>query len=194
MDNIINQLYELGAVKFGSFTLKNGTLSPFYIDLRLIVSSPKLLSGIAQTIALATQDIHYDLLCGVPYTAIPFATALSLIKETPMILKRKERKEYGTGKILEGIFQKGQQCLVIEDVITSGQSILETIDTLQAEGLIVQDIAVLVDREQGGKKRLEDRGLEVHSIFTISEIVESLLQQGKIDAAQAASIQTFIKI
>ena len=79
-------------------------------------------------------------------------------------------------------------------MITSGQSILETIDTLQSEGLVVRDIAVLVDREQGGKKRLEELGYKVHSVLTISEIVESLLQQGKIDAAQAASIQTFIKI
>ena len=96
MNDIINQLYELGAVQFGAFTLKNGTLSPFYIDLRLTVSSPKLLAQIARTIALSTKDIHYDLLCGVPYTAIPFATALSLTKEIPMILKRKEKKEYET--------------------------------------------------------------------------------------------------
>jgi orotate phosphoribosyltransferase len=132
MHTLIHQLYELGAIQFGTFTLKSGIVSPFYIDLRLTISSPPLLRAIAQALSKATQGISYDLLCGVPYTALPFATALSLQENIPMLLKRKEKKNYGTGKMVEGIFHTNQTCLVIEDIITSGQSILETVDTLQA--------------------------------------------------------------
>ena len=87
-----------------------------------------------------------------------------------MILKRKEKKEYGTGKMVEGVFQKGQKCLVIEDVITSGQSILETISALEQEGLIIEDIAVLIDRQQGGRALLESKGYRLHSCLTLDQL------------------------
>ena len=128
MQTLIDDFYALGAVKFGSFTLKSGIISPFYVDLRLTISSPHLLKKIGEAIVQKIANkASYELLCGVPYTALPFATVMSLQIGTPMVLKRKEKKEYGTGKRIEGIFSAGQKCLVIEDVITSGQSVLETV-------------------------------------------------------------------
>ncbi len=172
MQQLIDDLRSLGVFQSGSFLLKSGATSPSYIDLRRAISSPKLLRLIAAAIHKAVSGCAYDLLCGVPYTAIPFATALSISHSIPMILKRKERKEHGTGKMVEGIFEKGQKCLVIEDVITSGQSILETIVALESEGLIVQDIAVLIDRQQGGRKLLTDKGYRLHSVFSIDSITK----------------------
>jgi len=189
---LIDELFELGALKFGAFTLKSGIASPFYLDLRLAISSPKLLIRIAETLGKLVKGCAFDLLCGVPYTAIPFATALSIQQKIPMVLKRKERKEHGTGKMCEGIFQKGQTCLVIEDVITSGQSILETIGALESEGLIVQDVAVLVDRQQGGRQLLEKRNVKLHPLFTITQIATALSNQKKIDAEAAETIRAFI--
>lgn len=189
---LIHKLFELGAVKFGQFTLKSGVISPFYIDLRLTISNPKLLAAIAECMHEKVRGQSYELVCGVPYTALPFATILSVQHNIPMVLKRKERKEYGTGKLLEGIFQPGQRCLVLEDVITSGQSIFETIIPLQSEGIVVEDIVVLVDREQGGRKMIENKGFRVHAICTITSIIEELLNEGKITKETVALVEQFI--
>jgi len=139
------------------------------------------------------KDRPFDLVCGVPYTALPIATAISLQHNIPMVLRRKEKKEYGTGKLIEGIFQKGQRCLIIEDVITSGKSIFETIEPLQQEGLVVEDIIVLVDREQGGARHLSDKGYRLHAVCTITSIVNILLEERKINAATATSVIEFIQ-
>ncbi len=95
--------------------------------------------------------------------------------------------------MIEGIYTRGQRCLIIEDVITSGASIFETIVPLSQEGLIVEDIAVLVDREQGGRKFIESKGFRVHPVCTITMIVEELLREKKINESTAASVQQFIQ-
>lgn len=190
---LIHQLHEIGAIRFGSFTLKSGQISPVYIDLRLTISFPKLLVAISSLMYEKVQKTPFDLVCGVPYTALPFATVLSIQHQVPMILRRKEKKEYGTAKLIEGQFEKGQTCLLLEDVITSGQSLLETIASLEQEGLKVKDLVVLVDREQGAKKILSAKGYQVHCICTLSEIVQELCRSQKITAEMAQSVSTFIQ-
>jgi uridine monophosphate synthetase len=110
-----------------------------------------------------------------------------------MVMRRKEKKEYGTGKIIEGIYKPGQKCVVVEDVITSGQSIFETIIPLRNEGLIVEDVVVLVDREQGGRKFIESQGIRVHSICSISALVTDLLKEMKIEEDMAHKVKEFTK-
>ncbi len=165
---IYQKLKDLGCIKFGQFTLKSGIVSPYYIDLRPTISKPELLIEIADLIWEKVKHLSFDLICGVPYTALPFATALSLRQNIPMVLKRKEKKEYGTKKMVEGIFEKGQKCLIVEDVITSGQSILETATDLENEGLVIEDIVVLIDREQGGKELIESKNYRLHPIYSLS--------------------------
>ena len=169
---LIPQLFEIGAVRHGSFTLKSGTISPIYVDLRGTISYPKLLIEIAEALYKCVKNCSFDLLCGVPYTALPFATAISIRHTIPMVLRRKEKKEYGTGKILEGIFRKGDRCLIVEDVITSGSSILETTQDLRREGLHVEDAVVLVDREQGAVSNLANEGISVHSVLTLGQLLK----------------------
>lgn len=190
---IAMKLYEIEAIKFGEFKLKSGIVSPIYIDLRLIISYPDLLKQVAKAIWSKVSELPFDVICGVPYTALPIATAMSLDHGKPMVMRRKEAKDHGTRKMIEGAFQKGEKCLVIEDLITSGASIMETIEPLKKEGLMVRDVAVLIDREQGGIKFLSEQGYTLHSVFKISEMLSTLEQHGKISSEQSREVQNFIK-
>jgi orotidine 5'-phosphate decarboxylase len=185
--------YKLEIIKFGKFTLKSGIESPFYVDLRPLASDPKILKKLAEhLLEILPKDNKLDLICGVPYAALPMATVMSLLSEIPLIMKRKEAKGYGTKKLIEGIYKQGQSCLLVEDVITSGKSLLETIAEVEKEGLKVSDIVVVLDRQQGGKELLEQKGYRVHTLFTITEVVEILHKAGEIDNEQVARIHDFL--
>ena len=193
LEKVVLELNEIGAVKFGEFKLKSGIFSPIYIDLRLLISYPKLLKEAVELFWQKIEGLKFDLIIGVPYTALPIATAISLQENIPMIIRRKEVKDYGTKKAIEGVFVKGQKCLIIDDLITSGGSIFETIEPLEHEGLKVSDIIVLIDREQGGRKHLQDKGYKVHSVLTISEVLDILLKESKINNETYQKTIEFIK-
>lgn len=187
------EAYQLEFIKFGRFTLKSGLESPFYVDLRPLASDPKILQNLAQQLLSILPESSLDLICGVPYAALPMATAMSIQSGIPLIIKRKEAKSYGTKKLIEGIFEKGQSCLLVEDVITSGESLLETLQEVENEGLKVSDIVVVLDREQGGKQILEEKGYRVHTLFTISEAVEILREVGKLEDDEIQRIKNFLE-
>ena len=187
------ECYKLGIIKFGRFTLKSGIESPFYVDLRPLASDPKILKKLANYLLEMLPLDNFDLICGVPYAALPMATAMSLESYLPLIIKRKEAKEYGTKKMIEGIFQKGQNCLLVEDVITSGKSLLETIPEIENEGISVSDIVVVLDRQQGGKEMLESKGYRVHTLFTISEVCSILKEENHLSDDEVTRIDDFLK-
>lgn len=130
-------LFDINAFKFGDFTVKSGAKSPVYFDLRVIISYPEVMETLFNILMDYTKskNLHYDHICGVPYTALPIATCISVKERTPMLIRRKEAKGYGTKKLIEGIFNAGQSCLIIEDVVTTGSSILETVNDLRSEGI-----------------------------------------------------------
>jgi orotate phosphoribosyltransferase len=185
------QLYQIGAIQFGEFKLKSGQMSSVYMNLRKIISYPDLLRSIADAMWEKTKACSYDLVCGVPYTALPMATCLSLQHNVPMIMRRKEKKDYGTKQSIEGVFKPQQTCLVIEDVITSGASILETTADLEAAELVVKDVVAFVDREQGGNETLSKK-YRVHTIVTLSQILKTLLASSFIDATERKLIEKFL--
>lgn len=169
---LLRALIDINVIKFGEFTLRSGKISPVYIDLRSIIGYPKLLRESACALWDRVKNLQMTLLCGVPYTALPIATCISLDQDLPMVICRKEAKEYGTKKQVEGVFKKGQNCLVIEDVVTTGGSIIKTIEVLQQQGLQVTDVVALVNRQEGGRKVLEEKGYRLHSVFTLDELYQ----------------------
>ena len=193
-DTFLLEIFKLDIIKFGDFVLKSGIKSPFYIDLRALASNPPLLKSLAiHLLNLLPDNNKGELICGVPYAALPMATVVSITSGIPLIIKRKENKGYGTQKLIEGVYEKGQNCILIEDVITSGKSIIETLQHLEERGLKVIDILIVIDREQGGRERLLNLGYKVHSLFTINEIVKAFKKFNKIDEQVAKSVLEFIK-
>lgn len=177
---LILSLYKINAIKFGEFTLKSGQPSKIYLDLRQIISYPTILRQVADAIWQTVHHCRFDTLCGVPYTALPIATCISLQENLPMILRRKEKKTYGTKQQIEGFFQPGQACLIIEDIITTGSSILETADDLEAVGLKIHDVAVLINRESSGDEQLKKRNLTLHSVFTLTDALKTLIDSNSL--------------
>lgn len=189
---LITKLFAINAVKFGEFKLKSGIMSPIYIDLRVTISYPEVLKMVAEAMWERVKNLNFDLLCGVPYTALPIATVMSVGHNKPMIMRRKEVKDYGTKKAIEGAFQPEQTVLIVEDLVTSGSSVFETIEPLELEGLKVKNVIVLVDREQGGKKHLAEKGYNLHSVLTISEMLDALGSEGKLDSEMINKVKQFI--
>ncbi|CAF4271345.1 unnamed protein product, partial [Rotaria magnacalcarata] len=180
--NLVLQLYDIEAFKFGSFKLKTGLQSPIYIDLRVIISYPDILRSVAVHMneILKRSNVSFDSICGVPYTALPIASIICADYNRPMLIRRKEVKNYGTKKLIEGKFQTNDRCIIIEDIVTSGSSVIETADSLRAEGLQITDAIVFFDREQNGENNLQKRNIRLHRVLKISEVLGYLVQHGKI--------------
>lgn len=186
-------LFEMDAVKFGDFTTKVGLKTPVYFDLRVIISYPKVMARLAKALWTFSEDCtNISQICGVPYTALPLATLISVDSNIPMLMKRKEAKAYGTMKLLEGSFVKEDNCVIIEDVVTSGSSIIETVQTLRKEGLKVTDAFVVIDREQGGKKNIEAHGINMRSLYSITTILAYLLESNKITPKVVKSVTDYL--
>ena len=190
---LVIKLNEIGALKFGEFKLKSGLMSPVYIDLRVTISYPEVIEAIATAMWEKAKNLQFDIITGIPYTALPFATALSIAHQLPMIVRRKEIKDYGTKKSIEGHYQAGQTCLIIDDMVTNGASKFETIEPMEQEGLKIKDIIILADREQGGGELLASRGYNLHSVFTLSEALNILEAEGKITSELVNKTKEFIK-
>ncbi|KAM8855644.1 uridine 5'-monophosphate synthase [Spinachia spinachia] len=194
IERLVLKLHEVSGVKFGEYKLKSGLLTPIYIDLRVLVSHPALMNQVSGLLYQRVQDecLQFDSLCGVPYTALPLATIICSRHELPMLIRRKEAKDYGTKRMVEGSFRQGDTCLIIEDTVTSGSSILETAEVLYKEGLKVTDAVVLMDREQGAAEMLASRGIRLHSLVSMFKLLEVLQAADRVDGKTAQSVKTFI--
>ncbi len=189
---LIDDLYLIRALKFGEFKLKSGALSPFYVDLRVIISHPPILRAIAQHILDLIAPLTFQRIAGIPYAGLPIATAVSLAGNLPMIYARKEAKDYGTKRVIEGAFAAGETVVLIDDVITDGASKFEAAEPLAQAGLVVKDFAIFLDREQGGADRLRDRGYTLHSALRISAVLGHLQDAGRLSPDQFARCLDFI--
>jgi len=193
LKQLADELLEAGCIKFGEFTLKSGLRSPIYIDLRLVVTYPKLLQEVGAAYLPLLEELHFDRIAALPYAAIPIATAISLAGDYPMIYPRKEVKAYGTKAEIEGEYHQGERVVVIDDLATTGGSKFEAIQKLTGAGLAVRDVVVLVDRQSGAKESLAEAGYAMHAVLTIGEMLDHWEGTGKVEKDKIDATRVFLE-
>jgi uridine monophosphate synthetase len=189
-------LIKNNAIKFGDYTLASGKKSPYYIDLRQTISSPITMDWIANALTrIILNEIgrdKIDRILGVPTAGIPFATVVSQKLGLPLIYYRQARKEHGVRKKVEGILERNDRVLVVDDLITTGESVIEAAEVIRDQGGVVNELVVLLDREQRGKERLRATRIEPHVLFKISDAMEWLNKVGLIDDLMYGILKEYI--
>ncbi len=186
---LADELWKLNAIDFGDFTLgRTAVHSPIYINLRRLISNPKVLARCAKIVREELETLMsmrhpqvqpFTLVAGVPFGGLHVATAFSLNINSPMIYIHPPATD--KADVIEGRFVRGQTCLVIDDLITGGGSILQTAATLSEAGLVVRDAVALVDRQEGGRAALRQAGINLVTILTLEQIATYLMSAGHID-------------
>ncbi len=198
---LAEELWKLDAIEFGDFTLgRTAVHSPMYINLRRLISNPKALARCARIIReeletlMSMRNPHvqpFSLVAGVPFGGLHVATAFSLAVNTPMIYIHPPSTD--KADVIEGIYVRGQTCLVIDDLITGGGSILQTAATLTEAGLVVRDAVTLLDRQEGGRAALKAAGVNLISILTLEQIANYLMSAGHIQEESYRKAMAYIE-
>lgn len=174
-------LFQKGSIKFGDFTLASGKKSSYYIDLRVVPSFPhqfrKMVKYLQNQIIEKTGLENFDSLVSVPTGGLIIASALAIETVKPLIYVRTKPKDYGTSKSVEGYFEKGMRVLMIDDVATTGGSVINGIKSLKQEGLEISDTYVIINRMEGATEALRDEGVKMHQLTDIMEITKILYEQ-----------------
>jgi orotate phosphoribosyltransferase len=190
-------LIKNNAIKFGDYILASGKKSPYYIDLRQTISSPITMDWIANALTrIIVNEIgkeKIDKILGVPTAGIPFATVVSQKLGLPLIYYRQARKEHGVRKKVEGILERNDRVLIVDDLITTGESVIEGSEVVRDQGGVVNELVVLLDREQGGQENLRASRIEPHVLFKISDAMAWLHSVGLMEDDIFETIKNYIE-
>jgi uridine monophosphate synthetase len=190
---IADGLLDLGCIQFGEFTLKSGKTSPVYFDLRRLIAHPSFLAQVAWAYCDLLALLDFDHLAALPYAGLPITSAISLLGSWSMVYPRKEEKSYGTKAQVEGIFSPGDTAVVIDDLITTGDSKLEAIHKLVENSLIVKDIVVLIDRSVNAGQFLKKQGYQLHACLSISKLIRYYEDTERVDPEIAAEVNQYLE-
>jgi len=190
---IADGLLDLGCIQFGEFTLKSGKTSPVYFDLRMLIANPDFLLQVAHAYRTLLVSLDFDHLAALPYAGLPITSAVSLLGSWSMVYPRKEEKSYGTEAQVEGIFSPGDTAVVIDDLITTGDSKLKAIHKLVENGLVVKDIVVLIDRSVNADQFLKKKGYQLHACLSISELIRYYQDAERVAPEIAAEVNQYLE-
>ncbi|HHX40553.1 MAG TPA: orotate phosphoribosyltransferase [Armatimonadetes bacterium] len=191
-DELYHQVFACGCIRFGEFKLRSGLVSPFYVDLRVLISCPQTLRALGEEMAQLLKQLAPDRIAALPYAGLPIGVAASMASDIPLIYPRKEAKGYGTGRLIEGSFNPGERAVVVDDVITDGATKIEAIKPLEEAGLVVKDVVILLDREQGGDRVLARHGYTLHALMHLTPTLDALVRLGHITDEQRQAALRFV--
>ncbi|MCP8310462.1 MAG: orotate phosphoribosyltransferase [Candidatus Methylarchaceae archaeon HK01M] len=190
-------LIKTGALRFGTFKLTSGRMSSYYIDLRIIPSYPEVFSKTIDVFVEALKNMvglgKFDAIGGIPTAGLTYATAVAYNLKKPFIYVRKETRKHGVLKRVEGLLPPGWRVVILDDLITTGNSILRTAKAIREEGGIIEDALVLIDRMEGGKERLVVSNVKLRAIANITEISDFLYDKGIIGSDERMAIYNMVK-
>jgi orotate phosphoribosyltransferase len=179
-------LFRIGALRFGKFTLASGKTSTYYLDLRVVPSDPEAYGLAISAYLAAAEEMgvkSFDVVAGVATAGVTISSPLDFVLKKPMVYVRREDKGHGLGKLVEGAVQPGWRALVIDDLVTTGGSMLSAVEALRTAGCAAEEALVLVDRLEGGKENLARAGVRLRSFIDVRELVETLFVEKKVTKA-----------
>ncbi|MFZ1038777.1 MAG: orotate phosphoribosyltransferase [Candidatus Bathyarchaeia archaeon] len=187
----------MGALQFGAFKLTSGKMSPYYIDLRIIPSFPDVFQKICDLYVGFVEDQvgvkSFERVAGIPVAGIPFTSIIAYELKKPFLYIRKGVPLHGRQRRIEGILAPGNRILLIDDLVTTGLSLTKAAKAITAEGGVVTEAMVLIDRQEGGKQKLQKDGIKLHAVLNITEIASNLHEIGTIDEEQLKTILKQVK-
>jgi orotate phosphoribosyltransferase len=188
---IAEALFRIGALRFGKFTLTSGKSSSYYLDLRVVPSDPEaymLAVEAYRAIVKVIGEKSFDVVAGVATAGVTISAPLAFLLKKPMVYVRKEEKGHGLGRQMEGAVRPGWRALVIDDLVTTGGSIVSAVEALRKSGCVVKEAAVLVDRLEGGKANLAAAGVRLSAFADVKELVETLYNEKKVTKGDYESV------
>ena len=197
LEELAMVLVKVKAIQFGTFTLASGRISSYYIDLRTIPSYPgaykTLIEAYGEFLKHEFKENSYDALAGIPTAGLTLSSPIALALAKPMIYVRKDEKDHGRGKLVEGVTRPGWKVLVVDDVITTGGSVLSAVEAIRAEGCDVVSASVVIDRLEGGATAMKKNGVKLHAMTDILELVKILRAKALLSAEEAGAVSTQVQ-
>lgn len=192
-EKIAKALSDANVVKFGEFTLASGLVSPIYVDLRILPSYPDTMAVVTEELVKVVKKLNPDVVAGAETAGIPLSTAISLKTKIPMIYVRKRPKSYGRQEQIEGVLEKDAKVILIDDMATNAYSKLKFVEGIKASGGVVEDVLIVLDREQGGVEALAKENIKLHSLITLKELLAYMKENNMIDDNKYNEILTYLE-